>query len=55
MLLSYPSSLVVGDFNIVTRPEEKSRGNPINTNDVADFTSMISHCGLTDGGYNGSS
>lgn len=46
--------MVVGDFNIVTRLEEKTGGNPLNTNDVTNFTSMISHCGLSDGGFNGS-
>lgn len=46
--------MVVGDYNVVIKPKEKIKGNPINTNDFVDFNSMISTCRFNDGEFSGS-
>lgn len=45
--------LIAGNFNIVCSQEEKLGGNPINIQDVHDFTHMLSMPGLSDAGYSG--
>ena len=43
--------LIVGDFNVVSRTNNKKGGNPIDHNAVADFNLLISNEGLLDGGF----
>src|SRR5262249_45263837 len=46
--------LVVGDFNTVLSPHERSGGNSFPTQSILDFQSMLHDCNLSDAGYIGS-
>lgn len=43
--------MVVRNFNIVSKQDEKLRGNPININDVNGFNTIISNVELADNDY----
>jgi len=45
---------VVSDFNIITKPEEKSGGRPFRYEESSDFVSCLTDCNLQDGGFLGS-
>ncbi|KAK4731472.1 hypothetical protein R3W88_024460 [Solanum pinnatisectum] len=43
----------IGDFNVITNMDEKTRGMPYNMNKSLEFISVIEACGLIDLGYTG--
>ncbi|OIT27625.1 hypothetical protein A4A49_65972, partial [Nicotiana attenuata] len=45
---------VVGDFNVISEPEEKIGGRPFRIEESIDFISCLSDCDLQDGGFLGS-
>lgn len=43
----------IGDFNVITTPEEKHGGLAYNMNKSFEFISVIEACGLVNLGYSG--
>ncbi|XP_070030068.1 uncharacterized protein [Nicotiana sylvestris] len=45
--------VVIGDFNVISEPEEKIGGNPYRIDKSFDFIECLSDCSLQDGGFLG--
>ncbi|XP_060181501.1 uncharacterized protein LOC132611106 [Lycium barbarum] len=45
---------VVGGFNVITKPDEKTGGRPCRIEESLDFLACLSDCNLQDGGFLGS-
>ncbi|RAL53575.1 hypothetical protein DM860_012190 [Cuscuta australis] len=45
---------VLGDFNTVLKMDERVGGNPVNWEEITEFSSCLSTCGLEDLPYEGS-